>query len=174
MKFTEQQKHKSKWLWGILLASVLFTYFFLLRASYYQLYLGQPYGDKPMGDYALMITIVLMTLLFGGVFWLLRSAQLVCTIDQDVITYHLQPYQFKPTVISWSDVSSWEITEYNAISQYGGWGVRMTSSGMAYIIDGNKGLKLLLRNGKSILIGTQKEAELRAFLSEIGKGTEKR
>jgi len=159
----------SKWLWGVLLGTALVTYFLLIRSLYFQLYLGKAYGDKPMGDNALMITFVLVTLFFTGLFWLIRSAELICTIDQDLIRYQLKPYQSKPTLISWSDVSSYELTKYKAISQYGGWGVRVTSEGMAYIVKGDNAFKLLLRNGKSILIGTQKEEELRTFLREIGK-----
>lgn len=51
--------------------------------------------------------------------------------------------------------------------EYGGWGVRFGKGGKAFNVSGNRGLKLYLKSGRSLLIGTQKDKELIAFLSEL-------
>ena len=52
----------------------------------------------------------------------------------------------------------------------GGWGVRMwTKYGTVYNTKGSKGLLVELNNGKTFVIGTQKEDELKMFLKDLGK-----
>lgn len=49
----------------------------------------------------------------------------------------------------------------------GGWGIRLgTKYGTVYNTKGNKGLFILLNNGKKYCIGTQKEDELREIIKE--------
>lgn len=43
----------------------------------------------------------------------------------------------------------------------GGWGIRLwTKYGTVYNVSGNKGLFIKLKNGKTMVIGTQKSQEL--------------
>lgn len=53
--------------------------------------------------------------------------------------------------------TGYEIRKYNAIRDYGGWGVkRKLRWGRAYNVSGNIGLQIYLNNGKKVLFGTQK------------------
>ena len=50
---------------------------------------------------------------------------------------------------------------YNPIMDFGGWGYRVSwkGKGTALNVKGNKGIELILKNGKKITIGTQKPEE---------------
>lgn len=60
---------------------------------------------------------------------------------------------------------------YRPILEYGGWGIRcsFTGKGKAYNVSGNKGVQLVLTNGKKLLIGSQKPDELAAAIDTMLK-----
>ena len=50
----------------------------------------------------------------------------------------------------------------------GGWGIRLfTKYGTIYNTSGNKGLALELHDGKKLVIGTDKEEELKNFIEKL-------
>jgi hypothetical protein len=58
-------------------------------------------------------------------------------------------------------VSEYYARVYRPILEYGGWGIRCGFKGArAYNVSGNKGVQLILQNGKRLLIGSQKPDEL--------------
>ena len=60
---------------------------------------------------------------------------------------------------------------YKPILEYGGWGIRcsFTGKGKAYNVSGNKGVQLVLTNGKKLLIGSQKPDDLAAAIDQMLK-----
>jgi hypothetical protein len=64
--------------------------------------------------------------------------------------------------------------QYRPILEYGGWGIRcsFTGKGKAYNVSGNKGVQLVLTNGKKLLIGSQKPDELAAAIDKMLKQNE--
>ena len=60
---------------------------------------------------------------------------------------------------------------YRPILEYGGWGIRcsFTGKGKAYNVSGNKGVQLVLTNGKKLLIGSQKPDDLAAAIDKMLK-----
>jgi len=60
--------------------------------------------------------------------------------------------------------------EYKPIREYGGWGIRYVIGGIAYNVYGNKGVQLILKNKKKVLVGTQKPEE---FYQAIVKANSK-
>lgn len=57
-----------------------------------------------------------------------------------------------------SEIQKYETRQYRPIWEFGGWGIRRSwrGKGKAYNVKGNKGVQLELKNGESILIGSQK------------------
>ncbi|MHC4338483.1 MAG: hypothetical protein ACYSTG_11155 [Planctomycetota bacterium] len=61
---------------------------------------------------------------------------------------------------------------YKPIREYGGWGIRYSfrkGIGRAYNMSGNKGVQLVFKNGKKLLIGSQKPDELAQAINSIMK-----
>lgn len=72
---------------------------------------------------------------------------------------------------SWGkDIIQAEVIKYSPIRDYGGWGIRKSfKNGTAYNIKGNQGIKLLLSNQKTLLIGTQKPQEVQRIINHYLK-----
>ncbi len=155
--FKEVQKFSQLLIWILLIPIVIFITYGL----YKQLYLGEPFGDNPASDLGLVMIALLMFSLIPF-FW---SMKLETGINNEMIKIRFFPFVNK--TIMWKDVKSAEVIKYGFV---GGWGIRLgTKYGTVYNISGNIGLALELKRGKKILIGTQKEEELRKVIAEIGQ-----
>ena len=74
----------------------------------------------------------------------------------------LTQYPFVWKTISLSDIETMKVINYGFV---GGWGIRLwTKYGTVYNVRGNKGLYIRLKNGKQLVIGTQKPQELEKVL----------
>ena len=51
-------------------------------------------------------------------------------------------------------------SRYDPVRDYGGYGIRTTRHGTAYIAGGNRGVRLELAKGGTILIGSERPEEL--------------
>ena len=155
MKFTEEQRFNQLWLWAILLGVSLFPAYLIFR----QLLFGPPVGEEPMSN----ATMLLIALSISMPVWLFSRLALLTEIDSREIRIRFVP--FVRRVVSWAEVEKAEVVDYGFI---GGWGIRYGSKyGTAYNVQGRMGLALELKNGKKLLVGTQKPDELRSFLTNI-------
>jgi len=57
-----------------------------------------------------------------------------------------------------------EIIDHDPSRDYGGYGVRSTRQGKAYIASGSGGVRLTLSDGEKVVIGSNRAADLRAAL----------
>jgi hypothetical protein len=69
--------------------------------------------------------------------------------------------------IAMADVKACEVVEYRPLMDYGGWGVRRRSDGdRALTARGDRGVRLTLRDGSRLLIGSQRPEELADLLAQ--------
>jgi hypothetical protein len=59
-----------------------------------------------------------------------------------------------------AEIRTTAAVEYNPISEYRGYGIRSGPRGRAYIASGNQAVQLELRDGRKLLIGSQRPKEL--------------
>ena len=84
-------------------------------------------------------------------------------ITQKEINMNFFPFVKKK--IEWKDVKEAKVINYGFV---GGWGIRLfTDYGTVYNTRGNKGLALKLQNGKRLVIGTQREDELKSVIQKL-------
>lgn len=159
--FSETQKFKQLWIWFILL---VVNGIFLI-AIYQQIIQGNPMGDKPMSDVGLLIAALIslsMTLLF-------INFRLDTQIKEDGIYVRFFPFNISYRHHSWETIEKAYIREYSPIKEYGGWGIRYSFNGRgkAMNISGRIGLQLEFKNGKKLLIGTNKAEDIKPILSKL-------
>ena len=98
---------------------------------------------------------------------LILSIRLKTKIDEQGIHYQFFPIHLSQKFISWDDLKSCEVIKYNSLIRYGGYGYRFSffkNKGTAINIGGNHGIQLVMKSGKRLLIGTQKEQEAKVVL----------
>jgi hypothetical protein len=150
--FREVQPIRQWWI-SLLLAVPLV---FLSNGFYQQAVLGRPWGNRPMSTPAFAVLLGAFALF---VVWL-HLVRLVTEVRDDelVIRYAgLWPTRriTFPEIVSAQDVT------YSPILDYGGWGVRWGWDGSrVYNAKGNKGVKLVFRYGKPVVVGSQRSREL--------------
>lgn len=162
-KFEEIQRFRTWWAWlAVIALNVLFSY-----AIVQQVILGKPFGSKPASDFILILTgILLLIFLF-----FLMSVKLKTRITDNGIYYRYYPFQFKERSIEWHELKDAYIREYNSLHEYGGWGIRTgtpkTGKAINTSASSNKGLQLQFSNGKLLLIGTKRSAEIQQIIDTV-------
>ncbi len=110
-------------------------------------------------------------MLFGGlpvlvilalVWWLVERGQIQTRMTAEGIYYSFYPLQFRRRFARWEELKEIYMREYNAMADYGGWGLRLGIRGWGYVAPGNMGIQLVYKNGKKRFISTQHPNELRA------------
>ncbi len=153
--FREEQRFRQWWLWVILvLLACLLAY-----GVYKQLILGQPWGDHPAPNRVLILLCVGYAIL---ILWMWHTRLLTEVRDDEVEIRFVLVWPRKR--IPLQDIASCEARTYRPIWEYGGWGVRWGKSGRAFNVSGDRGVQLVLTNGKRLLIGSQRAEELAAAI----------
>ena len=79
------------------------------------------------------------------------------------LPFHIHFKRFGP-----EDLSEYYARQYKPIREYGGWGIRCSfRNGKAYNVSGKKGVHLVVKNGKRLLIGSQRAEELETAIRSI-------
>ncbi len=151
-RFAEDQRLRQKWLWSAVIITTIIAWVALVRLALVDI----PDGTVGSATWWLLALLVLVGI---GLPLLLAMARLRVLVYDDRIELRYRPLTSK--TIRFDDITRAYAREYNPIMEYGGWGIRFGfSSGRAYNAFGNKGVQLELKDGKKILIGSQRANEL--------------
>lgn len=153
--FKETQKFTQTWLMILLAISLLVPVGIILKEYTKQ--------GTNVTTRELILTISLMVVSLSPIF----IFKLITRIDERGIHYCFFPIHRKLKLISWSNIDSIYLRNYNPISEYGGWGLKTgwgRKHGKAFNISGDLGIQLILKDGRKLLIGTQKKGEAQLVL----------
>lgn len=118
----------------------------------------------------------LVTSVLGGIVALIAIVALFLVtnleteVRSDCLRVRLFPFHIRHREIPVQDLSQCYARTYKPIREYGGWGIRYSfrkGRGKAYNLSGNKGVQLVFKNGKRLLIGSQKPDELADTINKI-------
>lgn len=155
--FREVQHFRKSWLWLVVLLPTILAWWAFVR----QVLGGEPVGNNPAPDWGVWLIWVFIGLGLPLFFGLLR---MVVEVTGEEIIIHYRPLTRRRIAIR--DIVRAEVRRYNAIKEYGGWGVKGWSRDkMVYNVSGNQGVELLLRDGRSVMIGSSRPTELLQALS---------
>lgn len=134
-----------------------------LLYCFYTWFIAKSNVDKVMATDLTGQIIVTATLLFSVL--LLWSFKLKTKIDEKGIHYRFLPIHRNYKLIRWDEMENCEVRKYNALKEYGGWGFKSGfGKGTAFNVKGNIGIQIVLKTGKPILIGTQKENDAKVII----------
>ncbi len=162
--FKEEQRFTQTWLFVLLAITAGIPILVMLNE-----YINHP-DTFNTSEGIVTILIILATL---GLIFIFK---LTTRIDENGIHYKFFPIHWKFKTITWTNINKAYVKNYDAISDYGGWGYKggvfwKKSKGSAINVSGDIGIQLELKNGKKLLIGTQKKLEASEVLKTYIKQT---
>ncbi|MDC1432142.1 hypothetical protein N8201_03525 [Polaribacter sp.] len=153
--FKEEQRFRQVWLMVLLGFSLLVPVGLIIR-EYIKDNTSMTTNEF-LGSLIGIIASVLLIFIF----------KLSTRIDEKGIHYQFFPFHFSMKTLLWSEITKAEIRTYDPIGEYGGWGLRYSfnkKKGNAVNVSGDIGIQLTLKNGKKLLIGTQKKEAVSSVL----------
>lgn len=161
--FHEEQRFRQIWIWFLIIGIAALIWY----SAFMQIIQRRPFGEHPAPNTLLIIFWLLFGIGLPAFFLLTR---LITEVRMDGIYIRFFPLHLSYKKIALQDLQSFEVRTYNALREYGGWGIRYGPQGKAYNVGGNRGVQLVLTDGKRILIGSQKPEEfLAAIQAEHGR-----
>jgi len=148
-RFHEEQ-HFHDVLMGLLVLAMLFVVFVTTVAVVF---------SRPNDALLLAIAPVVVVLVAA----LISLSHLDVDVTDSGVTIafrHLWPTRR----ISFGEIVGLEVKHYRPLIDYGGWGVRLGPAGWAYTTGGDVGVKIRLRKGLPVLIGSRHPEELEAAI----------
>lgn len=167
--YREEQSFKQSFVPWLMLPAILVTLILFIVGLYQQVYLSKPFGNNPMTNNGMIWSGILSLVLLGAIFIFILSGTLVTEIWTDGIRYKFPPLLPKMKQIPLSDIVSAEVTKYNPIGEFGGWGwrKRMLKRKTAYNISGSIGVRVLKKDGSLILFGTIHKEEMQRAVGKM-------
>ena len=167
--FHEEQRFTRWWL-GLILGSALLAIVIPLVNE-----LSAHSWDTNSEDFSRLILYGSVAVLFiVAVLIVLVLSRLKTKITYDGIFITFPPLKRKSYRIKVQEIERFEIRKYRAKREYGGYGFRSRRTfGQSYTISGNVGLQLYLKNGKKLLIGTQKKQAIEYAMIKLFGGEKK-
>lgn len=127
-----------------------------------QIVRGVPVGNNPGSD----LLVVLIWLIFGVGFpafflWL----HMVVEVVSEAVIVRYRPFVNRRIAIN--QIMRVEPRVYRPLGEFGGWGIRGWNGRVAYNVSGETGVEITLSDGRLVLIGTQKAAELAGAIYKV-------
>jgi len=150
--FKEEQRFNQTWIIVLIAVSAIVPLFVITRE-----HLDNP---ESFSTFEFVGTLALVIVASGFIFVFKLSTR----IDEEGIHYKFFPIQLKFKLLPWTEIKTANVRTYDAITEFGGWGLKggalwSKSKGRAVNVSGDIGIQLQLKNGKKLLIGTQKKEE---------------
>jgi hypothetical protein len=167
IRFREEQRFNQPWIWAVVVGIALLEAGVFGQGLYQQLVLKRPWGDHPASDAGLIAIFCGVLALSVGLIALFVAMRLITEVRDDGLYVRFIPFHFKFHLIPLEDATQIEAVTYSPLGDYGGWGIRYGFKGKAYNVQGNRGVRLTFKEGRSLLIGSQKAEELDAALRPV-------
>jgi hypothetical protein len=133
---------------------------FMLGLLIWQVVLGHTWGKHPMsnGD------IIGWTVFLWLIYLRLITVRLVTEVREGELTIALRGL-WRLRRVPLDRIQSVEIITHDIARDYGGYGIRPTRGGKAYVASGGRAVRLTLDKAEKLVVGSQRPEELAAALS---------
>jgi hypothetical protein len=195
--FSEQQKFRQTWLWVLIIMALSIPVVIFIIRLIKPLGQGVPFENNPASNKEWIAESLVFLVCTVITILLCIIMRLETTITTEGVSVRFYPIHRSFRNYRWEDISVSIVRKYSPLKEFGGWGIRFGGWGIrfigrrhtilnlikrvsqskirfigrhyttAYSISGKHGLQLELKNGKRILIGTNKVYEIEQVLKKI-------
>ena len=131
-----------------------------------QLVFHLPWGHPPMTNGS----VIFLTVLLLAVYIRLVTVRLVTDLFPAELSVGLRGL-WRSRRVPLMSIDTATAVQYDPIKEFGGYGIRSSSRGMAYIASGNRGVELKLVEGRKILVGSQRPDELARLINHAKRAS---
>jgi len=132
---------------------------FLLGLLIWQVILGHPWGKHSMSN----ADVVGWTVFLWLVYFRLITIRLVTEVRQGELRIALRGL-WRLRRVPLDQIRAVETISHDIARDYGGFGIRSTRDGKAYVASGGRGVRVKLAPGEKLVVGSQRPDELAAAL----------
>lgn len=130
---------------------------------------------KPASPLAIIILIITGFIFPTAIGVLFLTLKLETRLRRDGLYLRFFPIHIRYKKFALDDISEFYPRRYRPILEYGGWGIRWSfKKGKAYNVTGNRGLQLVFKNGRRLLIGSQKADQFAQAIQSLLEQNESR
>lgn len=133
----------------------------MLSVLIWQVVLGRPLGKNAMSNG----NVIFWTIFLWLIYFRLITIRLVTDVRNGVLAIQMRG-AWRTRRIPLSDIQSTEVIDHDPARDYGGYGIRFTREGKAYIAGGGLGVKLILKNGDKVIVGSRRPDDLISALRQ--------
>ena len=137
----------------------------MLGLLIWQVALRHPWGSHPMSN----ASVIGWTVFLWIIYFRLITVRLVTDVRDSELVVSLRGF-WRARHILLREIRSAEMITYDPERDYGGYGIRTGRFGTAYVAAGQRGVRLELANGATVVVGSQIAEKLAGVLSEFGPG----
>ncbi|MFN4083367.1 MAG: hypothetical protein ACK4K9_07010 [Bacteroidia bacterium] len=153
--FLEKQRFNQSWLWIPFATTILIVGIITVTTQS---------ADKHWAERYLGLLILIPVALLLGL------TTLETKINEEAIFIRFIPFINSWKAFKWEEIEKAYVRKYKPLTEYGGWGVKgFSRKNLAYNVSGDIGLQLELKNGKKVLIGSNKKQRLEEYLQYLKK-----
>ena len=125
----------------------------------WQVVLGHPWGKQPLSNG----NIIGWTVFLWIVYFRLITVRMVTEVRDAELVVSLRGL-WRARHILLNDIRAAEMITYDPERDYGGYGIRTGRFGKAYVASGQRGVRLRLVKGGTVIVGSQRPEELADIL----------
>ena len=134
----------------------------MLALLVWQVVLGHAWGKQPMSNSG----IIGWTVFLWIVYLRLVTVRLVTEARGREFVVAMRGL-WRSRRVPAAEISSVETVTYDPESDYGGYGIRANREGKAYLAAGNRGVRLRLSDGSTLVVSSQRPEELAEALKGL-------
>ena len=127
----------------------------------WQIVLQHPWGKQPMSNGALIFWTVFLWLIYVR----LLTVRLVVQVGSGVLSIGLRGL-WKARRITIAQIANVKTLNFNPVRDFGGYGIRSTPHGKAYVAEGTSGVRVELKDNNVLIIGSHRADQLAAALHQ--------
>jgi len=131
----------------------------MLGLLIWQVILGHPWGTQPMSN----ANVIGWTVFLWLIYFRLITVRLVTEVRKGELVIAMRGL-WRSRCVPLDRIQSVEMITHDIASDYGGYGIRSTREGKAYVAGGTRGVRLTLAAGEKLVVGSQRPDDLAAVL----------
>lgn len=157
--FREDQRFRGPWIWTAIAIDFVVTAL-ICGAIVYRAGQGEAWR-------ALYVTGFVIMAVNAAVLALLLMTKLQIEVNPHGIFVRLYPFQRRVRKIDLDGVTGARLVAFRPVRDYGGYGLRVRRDGKAYIVQGERGVRLDYANGYHILIAARNSEALYTAIARV-------